>query len=152
MTRQVIYVFFGNRRSAAEHAHESPRVMTMPLIVLAIGTISLSVVLTSAWPWLHGYLIGEAVRVWIARLIQPMLFISLVLVGAGIGLGAWMYRKAGAQERDQPADVDPLEYAQPALFQILANKMWIDELYARTAKLRKPPPCLLHILAIARSF
>ena len=132
MTRQVIYVFFGNRRSAAEHAHESPRVMTIPLIVLAIGTIFLSVVLTSAWPWLHGYLIGEAVRFEIARLIQPMLFISLVLVGAGIGLGAWMYRKAGAQERDRPADVDPLEYAQPALFRFLSNKMWIDELYART--------------------
>ena len=46
MTRQMIYVFFGDRRSAAEHAHESPRVMTMPLIVLAIGTVFLSVVLT----------------------------------------------------------------------------------------------------------
>ena len=62
MTRQMIYVFFGNRRSAAEHAHESPRVMTMPLIVLAVGTVFLSVVLTTAWPWLHGYLTGEPVR------------------------------------------------------------------------------------------
>ena len=77
MTRQMIYVFFGNRRSAAEHAHESPRVMTMPLIVLAIGTVFLSVVLTSAWPWLHGYLTGEPVHFDIAHLIQPMLFISL---------------------------------------------------------------------------
>ena len=132
MTRQMIYVFFGNRRSAAEHAHESPRVMTMPLIVLAIGTVFLSVVLTPAWPWLHGYLTGEPVHFDIAHLIQPMLFISLVLVGAGIALGIWFYRKAGAQDRDRPAEVDPLEYAQPALFRFLANKMWIDELYART--------------------
>ena len=132
MTRQMIYVFFGNRRSAAEHAHESPRVMTMPLIVLAIGTVFLSVVLTTAWPWLHGYLTGEPVHFDIAHLIQPMLFISLVLVGAGIALGIWFYRKAGAQDRDRPAEVDPLEYAQPALFRFLANKMWIDELYART--------------------
>ena len=132
MTRQMIYVFFGNRRSAAEHAHESPRVMTMPLIVLAIGTVFLSVVLTTAWPWLHGYLTGEPVHFDIAHLIQPMLFISLVLVGAGIGLGIWFYREAGAQDRDRPAEVDPLEYAQPALFRFLANKMWIDELYART--------------------
>ena len=132
MTRQMIYVFFGNRRSAAEHAHESPRVMTMPLIVLAIGTVFLSVVLTSAWPWLHGYLTGEPVRFDIARVIQPMLFISLVLVSGGIALGIWFYRKAGAQDRDRPAEVDPLEYAQPALFRFLANKMWIDELYART--------------------
>src|SRR5947207_6594523 len=56
MTRQMIFVFFGNRREASElatgqlrpirhrtdslrrtgeHAHESPRVMTVPLIVLA---------------------------------------------------------------------------------------------------------------------
>src|ERR1700694_3989868 len=35
MTRQMFYVFFGNKRAASEHAHESPRVMTMPLIVLA---------------------------------------------------------------------------------------------------------------------
>src|SRR5439155_3309137 len=32
MTRQIIYVFFGNRRAAAEHAHESRHVMTIPLI------------------------------------------------------------------------------------------------------------------------
>ena len=42
MTRQMIFVFFGSRRAAAEHAHESPRVMTMPLIVLAVCTILLS--------------------------------------------------------------------------------------------------------------
>src|SRR2546430_2099533 len=132
MTRQMIYVFFGNRRGAAERAHESPRVMTMPLIVLAIGTIFLSVVLTSTWPWLHGYLTGEPVYFDIARVIQPMLFISLVLVSGGIALGIWFYRKAGAKDRDRPAEVDPLEYAQPALFRFLANKMWIDELYAWT--------------------
>jgi len=132
MTRQMIYVFFGNRRSAAEHAHESPRVMTMPLIVLAIGAVFLSVVLTTAWPWLHGYLMGEPVHFEIAHLIQPMLFVSLVLVGAGIAMGIWFYSKAGAQNGDRPAEVDPLEYAQPALFRFLANKMWIDELYART--------------------
>ena len=132
MTRQMIYVFFGNRRSVAEHAHESPRVMTTPLIVLAIGTVFLSVVLTSAWPWLDGYLTGEPVRFDIARVIQPMLFISFALVSGGIALGIWFYRKAGAQDRDRSAEVDPLEYAQPALFRFLANKMWIDELYART--------------------
>src|SRR5262245_53655138 len=132
MTRQMIYVFFGNRRTAAEHAHESPRVMTMPLIVLAIGTVFLSVVLTSAWPWLDGYLTDEPVHFDIADLIQPLLFISLVLVGAGIALGIWFYRKAGAQDGNRAAEVDPLEYTQPALFRFLANKMWIDELYVRT--------------------
>ncbi|HMF45813.1 MAG TPA: proton-conducting transporter membrane subunit, partial [Candidatus Udaeobacter sp.] len=132
MTRQMIYVFFGNRRSAAEPAHESPRVMTMPLIVLAIGTVFLSVVLTPAWPWMDDYLKGEPAHFDIAHFIEPMLFISLVLVGGGIALGVWFYRKAGEQDRNRAAEVDPLEYAQPALFRFLTNKMSIDELYART--------------------
>jgi NADH-quinone oxidoreductase subunit L len=132
MTRQIIYVFLGNSRTAAEPAHESPRVMTMPLTVLALGAILLGVLLTPAWPWLHGYLTGEPVHFEIGRLIQPMLFVSLVLVSAGIGVGLWIYRKAGMQDGDRPAEIDPLEYAQPALFRFLANKMWIDELYAHT--------------------
>src|SRR6059036_280442 len=132
MTRQMIYVFFGNARAASDRVHESPHVMTMPLIALALGAILLSVVLTPAWPWLHDYLVGEPVHFEFGRLIQPMLFISLVLVGAGIAVGFWMYRKAGLPDRSRPAEVDPLEYAQPALFRFLANKMWIDELYDRT--------------------
>jgi proton-translocating NADH-quinone oxidoreductase chain L len=132
MTRQIIYVFFGDRRAASQHAHESPRVMTLPLIVLAICAILFSIVLTPAWPWLHDYLTGGAARVELVRLIQPTLFLSLVLVGVGFALGIWMYRKAGVQDRQRPADTDPLEFAQPQLFRFLANKMWIDELYART--------------------
>src|SRR5438270_1792583 len=33
MTRQMIYIFFGNRRAASESAHETAPVMTMPLVV-----------------------------------------------------------------------------------------------------------------------
>lgn len=129
MTRQVIYVFFGQRREAAEHAHESPAVMILPLIALAIGAVGLSAVLTPAWPWLDHYLTGESAAFDPGLLIQPMLFTSLALVAAGIALGWWMYRSA----------TDPLERGLPALFQFLANRMWLDELYEHT------------VLAVARS-
>jgi len=132
MTRQIIYVFFGDPRAASRHAHESPRVMTIPLIVLAICANSFSVVLTPAWPWLHSYLTGEATRFDIAHLIQPMLLVSFVMVAIGIGLGILMYRRAGLEDRHRSAETDPLEYAQPALFRFLENRMWIDELYAQT--------------------
>jgi NADH-quinone oxidoreductase subunit L len=132
MTRQIIYVFFGSKRAGAEHAHESPRVMTIPLIVLAFCAIALSVVLTPAWPWLHDFLKGETATIHLDGLVQPVLFISLGLVGAGIGLGFVIFRKAGAQHQDRPAEIDPLEHAQPALFRFLTNKMWIDEVYDRT--------------------
>jgi NADH-quinone oxidoreductase subunit L len=124
MTRQIIYVFFGNRRAACEHAHESPAVMTMPLIVLAICSIVFSVVLTPAWPWLHWYLNGEQTQFEIGPLIQPMLLLSFALVAGGIVLGIVIYRKAG--------ETDPLAQTQPALFRFLENKMGLDELYDRT--------------------
>ena len=124
MTRQMIYIFFGNRRAASEHAHESPSIIITPLIALAACSILFGLVLTPAWPWLHAYLTGEPSQFDIARLIQPMLFTSLALVAAGIGLGFAIYRKA--------AETDPLEQAQPALFRFLKNKMWLDELYDRT--------------------
>ncbi len=124
MTRQMIYIFFGNRRAASEDAHESPPVMTMPLIVLASCSIVLSAILTPAWPWLHGYLTGESAHFDIAVLIQPTLFVSLALVAGGIALGFAIYRRV--------AGADPLEHAQPALFRFLENKMWLDELYDRT--------------------
>jgi NADH-quinone oxidoreductase subunit L len=124
MTRQMLYVFFGNRGA---DAHESPRVMTTPLIVLAICTVLLSVVLTPAWPWLEHYLLGEKVHVDLTKLFQPMILTSLVLVAIGIGLGVFFYRTT-LQDRQR----DPLESAQPALFRFLANRMWLDELYDAT--------------------
>jgi NADH-quinone oxidoreductase subunit L len=127
MTRQMIYVFFGAPREAAKNAHESPAVMTVPLILLALCSIVLSVVLTPAWPWLHVYLTGESgspEQFEIGKLFQPMLFVSLALVAAGIGLGILIYRRAG--------ESDPLARAQPFLFRFLENKMWLDELYAKT--------------------
>jgi NADH-quinone oxidoreductase subunit L len=131
MTRQMIYVFFGARRAAAEHAHESPAVMTLPLIVLALCTVGFSVVLTPAWPWLHDYLKGERASYDLAQLLQPGLFVALALVAIGIGIGVMFYRGA--------TEIDPLARIQPALFRFLENQMWFDQLYDWT------------ILAFARS-
>jgi NADH-quinone oxidoreductase subunit L len=124
MTRQMIYVFGGSRRAGAGEAHESPSVMTIPLIVLAISTVVLGVILTPGWPWLHGYLMGEPAHVDFSRIIQPMLFISFALVAAGIALGWFIYRHTG--------ETDPLAQRQPGVFRFLECKMWLDELYAQT--------------------
>ncbi|HEX4666754.1 MAG TPA: NADH-quinone oxidoreductase subunit L [Chthoniobacterales bacterium] len=124
MTRQMIYVFFGQRRAAAEHAHESPAVMTWPLIVLALCTIAFSLVLTPAWPWLHDFLLGENALLNLGLLIQPGLYLALILVALGIGLGLLFYRGVG--------EIDPLERAAPPLFRFLENGMWFDEFYDGT--------------------
>ncbi len=121
MTRQMLYVFFGPRRAAAEHAHESPAVMTLPLLVLGVCVVLLSLVLTPAWPWLERFLAGETATSDLARLFSPMLLIALLLVALGIGLGVALYRRG-----------DLLEEKLPALFRFLARRMWLDELYAVT--------------------
>ena len=125
MTRQMIYVFFGNRRAASTHAHESKPVMTLPLIVLAICSVLFSVVVTPAWPWLHDYLGGEVPHLETNKLFSPMLFLSLALVALGIGLGWFFYGGAGQAP-------DPLERSQPALFGFLEDRMGLDELYELT--------------------
>lgn len=124
MTRQVMYVFFGNPRGNMSHAHESPRVMTVPLIVLAVCAVLFSIVLTPAWPWLESYLTGHAAELDSRLLFRPMILISLLLVGAGIALGIWLYQRVG--------EVDPLQQKLPGPFRFLENKMWIDEIYDRT--------------------
>jgi NADH-quinone oxidoreductase subunit L len=125
MTRQFIYVFLGSRHLASVQAHESPKVMTRPLIVLAACSILLVAVLTPAWPWFHSYLNGQRPKLNVSLLIQPMIFVSLALVAAGFVIGWFIYRKVD--------ETDPIAQAQPALFRLLENKFWLDELYDRTA-------------------
>ena len=124
MARQMVYVFFGNRREASGHAHESPAVMTIPLIVLAVCCVLLSVLLTPAWPWLAAYLEGKEV----SHLAEPLhwgsILLSLALVAVGMTLGAFIYRAARS--------TDPVEEAWPSLFRLLENKLWIDEIYQAT--------------------
>jgi NADH-quinone oxidoreductase subunit L len=112
MTRQMIYVFFGNPREPATHAHESPPVMIVPLIVLAVCTILFSIVLTPAWPWLDRYLAGESVRFTPSLFLQPGLLVSLILVAAGIVAGAFLHRRTE--------------------FRLLEQRLFIDEFYQST--------------------
>src|SRR5437588_522576 len=111
-------------RGPVFHAHESPQVMTIPLIVLALCSILFVLVLTPAWPWLHAYLNGEPAHADLSLLIQAILFLSLALVAGGIGVGWLIYRNA--------SEVDPLGRAQPGLFRFLEHKMWFDEIYEQT--------------------
>jgi NADH-quinone oxidoreductase subunit L len=127
MTRQVCYVFFG--KSTGRAPHESPAVMTTPLVILAACAVLAGFFGTPAWPWLDGYLGGESATFGLARLftgdgLQVMLLSTLVVTVA-ILLGSWLYRRASRE-------VDPLQKFQPALFSLLERKFLIDELYDAT--------------------
>ncbi len=122
MTRQVIMVFFGKpKHAAAEHASESPRVMTTPLIVLAIfaaliGFINISGGFTH---WL------EPKEVFNGLDLTTAVFSTVVAVGA-IALGYFIYRP-----RETKSAVDDPLRKTGFVFTLLNNKYWIDQLYGR---------------------
>jgi NADH-quinone oxidoreductase subunit L len=134
MTRQGCYVFFGSDRSVRSvRSHESPTVMTIPLVILAVGAVLAGFFGTPAWPWAQGYLEGRAVEVhwshlWEAGVVGTMALSSLV-VFLGIGLGWWLYGRRAIPAASTP---DVLEVAQPGAFAWLRQRFYVDELYEAT--------------------
>ena len=132
--RQITLSFLGEPRTkAAEHAHETPWTMTLPLVILAIFAIGYGWVgIPEHFPvigglipnWFHGFVGGtlaeepEAVAFnWI-----PLLT-SLVVALGGLTLGWLTYRnyQAGAQ--------DPMQKLLGPIHKLLKNKYYFDEIY-----------------------
>jgi NADH-quinone oxidoreductase subunit L len=107
--------------------------MTIPLVLLAAFAVLLGVLGTPLWPWFAAFLRGEP-AVYDAHgfmepgLVQVML-ISSCIVFVGLGLGWLIY---GIKPRANAADLDAVERAAPGIFHALAERLYIDELYAAT--------------------
>ncbi len=132
MSRLVAETFFGKPRShAADHAHENSAVMTVPLVVLAVCAVLLGFLGTPAYPWLQATLAGEAVHADFGHLLEGggLMFLSIGLVGSGLGLGWRLY---GKKLRQTAEAHDPLSTAAPSVMAALANRLGFDELYAAT--------------------
>ena len=123
--RQLMLVFFGKPRSeAAGKAVESPALMTVPLMALALlaavgGALNLpgSHVLET---WLeHTLGPGEP-----AEFVLPLAALALGVALVGLFLGWLIYRRplASATARDPLARLGPLWTA-------LNRKWWVDEFY-----------------------
>ncbi len=132
MTRLVAETFLGKPRSAnAEHAHENSAVMTVPLVLLAAGAVLLGFAGTPACPWLQARLSGTELHSSMSQMFEGggLMLFSIVLVGAGLGLGWWLY---GRKLRQTAEQLDPLTVASPAVMAALANRLGFDEFYAAT--------------------
>jgi len=128
MTRLVVVAFFGPPRTpAAGHPHESPRVMTIPLVILAV----LSAV--GGWhfggfglqPYFHGWSVGVLNATGLfGALASPAdgnIFLEMIVPGAVVFLGvvSAFYLYLGAA-------TDPLD------IKVLAAKFYFDEFYDRS--------------------
>jgi NADH-quinone oxidoreductase subunit L len=153
MTRQVCFVFFGDCRlpkdpavapnpAGVGHAqdhdhadapaapHESPRIMTVPLIILAVFAVLLGFMGTPVWPWFQNFLGESASGFDLSRLRHPevleMMCLSSVVALAGIGLGWWLYGRRPTAQADA---VETLERIRPDIYALLKNKYYVDEIY-----------------------
>ena len=128
MGRQIWMVFFGKpRHEVAEHAEESPLVMTIPLMVLAAlsifgGALNLPFEgFHNLTHWL-GHTLGEVEG---EPLNLTVAGVSTVLALVAIGLSWFLYLRKPL-EAGQP---DPLKKLPFGIFTGMENKWYVDEIY-----------------------
>jgi NADH-quinone oxidoreductase subunit L len=142
MGRQVLMVFFGESRSEpAAHAEESPAVMTIPLIILALlsivgGFLNFPTIHTFT-TWLEhtiqvvkeGTPAGEAAAGSFNIIVA---ILSTVFALAAINLAWYLYMRRSREMQRLPLNKradDPLRLIIGPIFTLLENKYWVDEFY-----------------------
>ena len=142
MFRQVFMTFTGECRAdehTKHHIHESPAVMTIPLIILAIlatfgGLIGMPFFAGGspfhnylAPVFEHGAVAAEAAGV--SSLEYILMLVSVAAGVSGITLAAISYYEPWRERR--PAFLDPETVSQRfnGVYTLLYNKYYIDELY-----------------------
>ena len=137
MTRQMLYVFFGTNRSttralAVSHGiHESAPTMTMPLVVLALFSVTLGFLGTPVWPWFDAFIAGRSAHWALHHLTEalPTMGLSTIIVLIGTSAGWWCY---GRGQIAQSPFRDTLAGFAPRLYSLLRDRWRVDEFYAAT--------------------
>jgi NADH-quinone oxidoreductase subunit L len=135
VTRAIWLTFHGQPRDRHlyDHAHESPRVMSVPLLVLAAGSVLIGFI---GFPpdngFIHAFL-GPAVETAHGAVAEhgtnwgEFLMLAAVSTAVGVGgilLGLSMY----ARGRPDPAAISR---AAGPYYDVLVNKYYVDEVYDR---------------------
>jgi len=103
MTRLFVLTFHGPRRwTEGQHPHEAPAVMWVPLVLLAVGTVSSGALMaTPVVEWLTPLFGDEEVGHGV--LSHTQVTIATMAVVALGGLGAWALFRNGTDLVPQPA-------------------------------------------------
>ncbi len=130
MFRLIFVAFTGPAKSQArDHAHESPAVMTLPLLALAVPSL-----LAGFWGIDRFYAMqfapGEAVVAagWLSQLVAPFAEAPLV---ASLGLGAVGAGFVAAWALYRNRVQDPLPALLGAFARWLRDRFYFDELYEK---------------------
>lgn len=127
VARQVMMVFFGKPRSgAAQAAGESPALVTIPLLALAVLSAAGGLLNFPTTHWLESWLEHSLYGVHAGKFILSVALISLAVALVGLLIGWLVYGRKPLEDAKQP---DPLAKPLNGLFRALENKWWVDELY-----------------------
>jgi NADH-quinone oxidoreductase subunit L len=110
MTRLMIMTFFGNKRWPRDvHPHESPRIMLIPMIVLAAGSLLAGFLLVLGGSLQHFLTpsVGSSAEEG-AHTISPVVLslITLAVVAGGVAAGYWLVGR-------KPVPAEPPTQVQP---------------------------------------
>jgi NADH-quinone oxidoreductase subunit L len=114
MTRLMVMTFFGDRRWDPDaHPHESPRVMTVPMIVLAVGSVVAGYLLTFGGGLQHFLepVVGRSAEEGLHTISPLVLTLITLLVVAGGVAAAYLQYGTKAVPRLAPQAVNPLTVA-----------------------------------------
>jgi NADH-quinone oxidoreductase subunit L len=140
MFRLLFMTFFGESRvdhHTEAHIHESPKVMTIPLMVLAAGSIVVGYIGLPAW------LGGSAFEHWLSPVFEPVqvaaagaaeehhhsVALEIGMAAASVAIafvGFFIAYLAYYKKSDLPERVSA---KAGALYTALVNKWYVDELY-----------------------
>jgi NADH-quinone oxidoreductase subunit L len=125
--RAYFLTFSGDLRTppeAGDHIHESPPVMLIPLIILAVGAVAVGIIVEPFTHWFSGFL----ERTPFLTAVPPEEFNWGLVAGstgialAGVALAWFMYVF-------QPGSAAKLASSMEVLYQFSLNKFYLDELY-----------------------
>jgi len=137
MMRMMFLTFHGEERlspEVASHVHESPSVMTVPLVILAVGSVFAGYLGLPAWlgpnvfehflePAFETSYRGAGESVQAAHSTEILLtLVSVALAGMGIYLAYHFFLK----RKEQAAQ---LRERFSGLHQVIYNKYYVDEAY-----------------------
>src|SRR5574341_1451742 len=124
--RQLFLTFFGSPREqhAYDHAHESPPVMWVPLVILAFFATFIG--------FIGAPFLGSPLQVFVAEEAPPFNFVA---AGISVGVALFGLFLSGVFYGIRPlktGQADPLSRWLGPLWRLVRNKYYVDEIYNAT--------------------
>lgn len=132
--RAYFRTFWGETKipvAAGDHAHESPSIMTTPLIVLAVGAVFVGIVVGPITHWIGDFLNktqslvqASGGKLTIHHLDWPLMLGSSAVALVFAGLAMTIYK-------ERPGTADAIARTFPSFYNGSFNRFYVDDIYEK---------------------